>query len=136
MSRYRTNIDIDSIVEVHEHRAATDESVKLLKEFEEKARKNYLGRLSLGENTFKAECHFFKDLQLRQLVIYVQFKLNGLVCEEKIEFPYLEYLTTEEIISRIENTIAKRISKEIFVNTWESLSHSQQEHLYKLLGRE
>ena len=47
-------------VTIHEHRAPTDESVRLLNEFEEKARKNIIHKISVNENNLNAVSIIFK----------------------------------------------------------------------------
>lgn len=63
--------------EVHEHRAPTDESVKLLKEMEEKAADKIVDSVRVGNTTFECVVHTFKDYINDTTELKAIFSLNG-----------------------------------------------------------
>ena len=63
--------------EVHEHRAPTDESVKLLKELEEKALAKVLASLKLDSNSFSGQVLFEYDGMSDRDIARCVFVVNG-----------------------------------------------------------
>ncbi|MCK5236916.1 MAG: hypothetical protein KAR06_08020 [Deltaproteobacteria bacterium] len=64
--------------ETHEHRAPTDESVRLLKEMEAKALKSILGQFRVETNTLKGlVTAFAPQLETMDTVVIYQFNING-----------------------------------------------------------
>lgn len=70
--------------EVHEHRAPTDSSVRLLREMEGAAKDNVLAAFRTRDNTFDAVWHVFYSGISDEQKISCRFKLNGK--EHQIEF--------------------------------------------------
>ena len=66
-----------STVEVNEHRAPTDASVRLLNEMQEKARENLVDSFSVCDNAFKGEILVFRDHFSNEFVVYFVFSING-----------------------------------------------------------
>jgi len=63
---------------VHEHKAPTDESVRLLNEFEDKARKNIIKELQIQENYLSAIVVLYQsDDIFNQCIYHIRFILNG-----------------------------------------------------------
>ena len=62
---------------VHEHRAPTDESVRLLKEFEEKADKKIVESIRLTNNRFEAQVHRHDDFASAKTYYKIIYQLNG-----------------------------------------------------------
>jgi hypothetical protein len=64
---------------VHEHKAPTDESIKLLNEMQEKARHNILATMELESNVLKANGIFFQNDHpaYNNIAIALRFILNG-----------------------------------------------------------
>lgn len=70
---------------VHEHKAPTDDSIKLLREMEEKSRKQIACALVAEENVVNGAVVQFHDAHDRfEKVCYVSFKLNGQQMEFKV----------------------------------------------------
>jgi hypothetical protein len=63
--------------EVHEHRAPTDESVRLLKELEEKARAKVIESIHIGDTIFECVVHVMQDVLNDATVFHAIFSLNG-----------------------------------------------------------
>ena len=65
-------------VTVHEHRAPTDESVKLLNEMQEKALRNIIATIKIEQNFLKAAAIYFRDDVVKDRMTYhIRFELNG-----------------------------------------------------------
>jgi hypothetical protein len=65
-------------VNIHEHLAPTDESVKILNDFEEKARKNIIHKVKVETNTIIAMGIYFRDEMVDNRVHFdIKFSLNG-----------------------------------------------------------
>lgn len=62
---------------VHEHRAPTDESVKILREMEQAARADILASRNLKNNVFEGTLELHEDHRERRRFIRVVAKLNG-----------------------------------------------------------
>ena len=70
-------------VNVTEHRAPTDESIRILNEMEEKARKNIIGRIRLTDNLIQGEAIFYQN-SLRstyEIIVDVRVCVNGRVID-------------------------------------------------------
>lgn len=72
------SVPYEKSVTINEHKAPTDESVKLLNEFESRARKNIIHKVKIDENYLKAIAVYYKDDMVEFRVhFYVKFSLNG-----------------------------------------------------------
>lgn len=95
----------------HEHRAPTDESVKLLKEMEEKARDKIEEVIRVEGNGFNGVIylhHEMMDLSIRARAV---FDLNGKKME--VEHSLSELKTREELITGLRDKIATKIATEV-----------------------
>ena len=73
-----THIRYPNEIKVTENKAPTDESVRLYKEFDEKARQELVKTYKLGDNIFEALGHWFVRDGMGESVIYhIRFRLNG-----------------------------------------------------------
>jgi len=71
-------IPYEKTVTVNEHRAATDESIRMLNEMQEKAKDNIIHTIKIEENYLKAIAVYYHDpLIIDRLEFYLKFKLNG-----------------------------------------------------------
>ncbi len=65
-------------VTINEIKAPTDESVRLINEFEDKARKNIIAKIHIDENYLKAIAIFYQEeLPLNRVTYHIKFTLNG-----------------------------------------------------------
>lgn len=71
--------------EVHEHRAPTDESVRLLKEMEEKALAKLIGSYDVESNGFTGKVAIFDDGPMLKRVAVAIFSINGHRMEARVE---------------------------------------------------
>lgn len=97
-----TSVTSTSNVTVNEHRAPTDESIRLLREMEDKVRESLSSGIQFGDNTFEATV--YRDLLNNSLVIV--FILNGQKC-------YCSIGTHELIMSKMPpmDLILERVSR-------------------------
>lgn len=96
---------------VKEFKAPTDESIKLLNEFEEKAYQNLLRRTVLNDNVFNCAMHIRKDF--REMAHFIDYKimLNGKEHLGSIPIPYEE---TRDIMPKVFNLVRGKIQQIIY----------------------
>lgn len=105
-------------VVMHEHKAPTDEAIKLLNEFHKEAVKNVVDSLSIKDNTFNMEVRAFScDFQLNNKIV-CKFSINGkeFVVEyndEKIEQRRLAEKVVEKLYDEIVTTVSNLIGKKL-----------------------
>lgn len=111
-------------IDVHEHRAPTDESVRLLNEMQEKAINNIIAKINIEQNFLKAE-----GIVIRQELVsfcpvcYIKFILNGKEHRVSLElklnandsFDIMIY--KEQIVKAIYEKFAEVIAKELIAQT-------------------
>lgn len=68
---------VTKTVNVTENRAPTDESVRLLKELEEKALEKFIGRVIVNDNTVNFQLHTFRDHYNCDIKYCLGLKING-----------------------------------------------------------
>jgi len=87
-------------ISVTEFRAPTDESVRILHDFEEKARKNVVGHWRLDQNEIRAIAVAFQvDNLSDMIVVYVKFELNGKKYEFREEVRRDKFLAEEFVLN-------------------------------------
>ena len=114
---------------MHEHRAPTDESVRLLKEMEEKAAQKLIATVRLQDNTFNATCHVFHHPCEMRVEFIVRFSLNGREYEIKSSEDQFE-------LSRLTETAAQKMHKAVIEKlaaliTLESFQCASRNYLLK-----
>ena len=62
---------------VHEHRAPTDDSIRLYKEMVEKAEEEVLGRIEIKNNLVEAVVFWYQPQAICSLRFCCRFKING-----------------------------------------------------------
>jgi hypothetical protein len=95
-------------VSVTEKRAPTEESVRLLREMEARAKDEVLQTIRLESNTFKGVLHKMEDYINGQTVYRVVFDFNGkrVTVTEPIEY----WETLETFVPRLRDLIAKELA--------------------------
>lgn len=74
----RDYIPYEKSVSVNEHKAATDESIKLLNEFQEKAKENLCYSVRINQTFINAVAFFFREDHMDGgFEVYYKFGLNG-----------------------------------------------------------
>lgn len=85
-------------VKITENKAPTDESVRLLNEFEEKAKKNIIATIQIDENLLKAVVIYYRDEVVSNRMSYhIKFSLNG---QETIIIGYVDNFEWREELSK------------------------------------
>jgi len=78
MIRQRDYVPYEKSVSVNEHKAATDESIKLLNEFQEKAKENLCYSVRINQTYLNAVAFWFREDQMDGgFEVYYKFGLNG-----------------------------------------------------------
>jgi len=94
---------------VHEHRAPTDESVKLLREMEAQAKSEVVDSIHLKDNTFDAKLYISKELMSLQRRYTIRFKLNNEKFEVVKLFDELNF-DAFDALSEIHKAMSDKIS--------------------------
>lgn len=124
-------VPYEKTVNITEKRAPTDESVRLLNEFEGKAKNNIVSKIHIDENYIKAVMILFQEeLISDSLMLYGRFILNGK--EYRIEhrinkYEFSEKLNrfknqNEEIIKVLHKTLSEAIALEFMKQLPEQLN--------------
>lgn len=114
-------VPYEKTVAITEHKAPTDESVRLLNEFQEKALKNLIKKVEIKDNIIDGVLFVFRydlDPNMRRLIF--RFKLNGQ--EYEIEDNYeigrearnIGNLQTQEVVKRMVSKLSTIISVYLF----------------------
>jgi hypothetical protein len=108
-----------SRIDVHEHKAPTDASIKLYDEIKEKAYNSIIESFKLENNVVSMVYTYYSDFYAFKNVLKYRFLLNGKEHIGSIEFDPIESktLTQEKRIS----AVMQRISNVITVSLMESL---------------
>ena len=97
---------------VHEHKAPTDESVKLLHEMQEKAKETLLDRVSLRDNPINMDWFMFKDDDLREIDFRIRFKIGMIEESVVVHFSAFDWQnTTMEVGEQIVKAISTRMTE-------------------------
>ncbi len=94
-----------------EYRAPTDDSVKLLREMEEKAQEQILKSVRLDNNALKSVVHMYRNHLSCEIIFAVQIELNGRRLDTKITTS--EWDTHDERMAKVFTGISNLISAEI-----------------------
>ncbi|AKE44802.1 hypothetical protein AU106_gp171 [Sinorhizobium phage phiM9] len=101
---------------ITEKRAPTDESVRLLKEFEEKAEAKVLKAMRLETNNFKAVIQKQQAFEVGDIVYVVIYELGGIRRVVKVNHSDLDDLKgvhwTENVLKALSEDIARNILEE------------------------
>jgi len=112
--------------EVHhtviEKRAPTDESVRLLKEMEEKAQEKVIESIRLGHNGFDCVVQMERDYASDQILLRAVFSLNGkqMVVNHSCS-PFKKQDAIQDLVGKIAETIAIEMLKPAFSELASSL---------------
>lgn len=96
---------------VHEHRAPTDESVRLLKEMEEKAERKLVESIHVGDTLVECVIHVWQDHASDCTRVRAVFKINGKQETAEHEFrPSREYRGQQVIDANVWRAVQTKIS--------------------------
>lgn len=97
--------------EIHEHRAPTDESVRLLREMEAKAEGEVDRRVRLEANGFEAVVDVAEDMVARETLLDCRFLLNGQ--RHKVRVAIGRQEGPETAAQKLRDTVAVEIAGQI-----------------------
>lgn len=101
--------------ETHEHRAPTDESVKLLREMEQKAQDSIMLAIRCDDNAFKFLAVVLDDEVSFRRTLRIQYSLNGVRRDIVMELkPWPQNF--EEAAAHVREQIIKSLAVELTVN--------------------
>ena len=104
---------------VHEHRAPTDESVKLLQEMEQAAKDNFLGRFDFKDNKLNGAVAVMSDYLNNEFVLVILFSLNGHEHRAEVRESMSNHKAITEDTAKylLAESIAKAVTKELLCQT-------------------
>lgn len=111
---------VTQTVKIEERRAPTDESVRLLKEFEEKAREKIESSINVGGNGFECTIITERDVLSMDVVAAALFKLNGisLKATARIKDFDLKKKGPGDFAIALRDEVAKVIANELLSKGW------------------
>lgn len=101
-------------VDIHEHRAATDESVELLKELEQEALKKIISVNRLENNSVEATWTVYRDNFQFERTMIIQFKINGV--EHEVRVPCERRVSTNDLARKAFKAIAEAMAEKILTS--------------------
>lgn len=101
-------------VHVTEKRAPTDESVRLLKEYEEKADARRLDAIKVGDSSFECVIHTERDAASGDVLWRAIFSLNGKKLRADHRARYGAG-SQDEHMTALRDAVAKKIATEVLV---------------------
>lgn len=123
---YKTTSPSYVSMDVIEKRAPTDESVRLLKEMEQKARDKIIASIELDSNLVKGRVYVMKDYLSGKNNFAVLMDINGKRVEIKVSTD--EYESAEAQLQEVYQEIGKRIAAEVMPSVFDS---ARKELLFK-----
>lgn len=108
-------------IQIHEHRAPTDWSIKLLREMEEKIEQNRIASIRLDINEVNGVIDIYQDMMNLQTRGHAVFDVNGKRCEATAYVGYLDQ--PEQLLLKLRDEIAKVIANEIMTSFLEAKPH-------------
>lgn len=118
----------DTHTYVTEKRAPTDESIRLLREMENKAKEEVIKSISLPSNEFSGVVHLMRDHLSCQTNVVVLFKLNGKDHKVPISLYDFKDDSLEKRMEKVLNDVSDYLSASILQNVFEA---QQMKELYK-----
>jgi hypothetical protein len=97
-------------VRVDEHRAPTDESVRLLKEMEEKAEARVLDRARVGNNVVEGSAVLFANPTGIDNTLVLLFRINGRDFQRRVSVPASWALSSKEaLLDKLTEAMASEV---------------------------
>lgn len=104
---------VDRNITINEHRAPTDESVRILNEMTEKALKNIVSNFSTTNNTLQATVAVYEDYRNSERQFLCKFVLNGKENILRVDIPTYEYDTPEKMVQELYKQVCNKLALEI-----------------------
>jgi hypothetical protein len=113
---------------VTEKRAPTDESVRLLREMESKAKEEVIKSISLPSNEFSGVVHLMRDYLSCKTKVVVLFKLNGKDHKVPISLDDFKDDNLEKRMRKVLNDVSDYLAANILQKVFDA---QQMKELYK-----
>jgi negative regulator of sigma E activity len=107
---------------VTEKRAPTDQSVALLKEMEEAARKKVIETIVVADTSFECKIHKVFDVMSDQDMYAITYKMNGLQRNLTVRIDRFKNFTPVEVACIIRDKVAVDIANEMIATAFSSIS--------------
>ena len=107
--------------EVHEHRAPTDDSIKLLRKMEKEARKQVEKSIRVTNTNFDCNILMQAEPWNAEYCILIMYTLNG--TKRKVEARVKSYLEKNEMYEEIGRTVLEAVAKDISEQVLNNLSN-------------
>lgn len=98
---------------VHEHRAPTDDSIKLYKEIKEKAYNSILASISINDNTLNMKGIVYRDFCEFSIKCSYSAKLNGWDFEGTVSVKEWNINEKQDLIIKILDDLSKSMAVEL-----------------------
>ncbi len=98
---------------VHEHRAPTDQSIALVREFEKEAENKVLYGIKGSDNSFQFRAMVFREIFDEKIML--DFSLNGR--KHKFTIPTERRSSAKDNLLKIRDAIAKEIANTICIES-------------------
>lgn len=100
-------------VTVEEKRAPTDDSVRLLREMEQKARDQVEQSINVGGNGFECVVNIVKEAMSMDTVAVAIFKLNGKSMRAEARVRGWDNLDTSDLAGKLRDAVAQQVAIEV-----------------------
>lgn len=107
---YSPNVTKHVTTTVNEHRAPTDESVRLLREMEDKVREEVLKSIRVNSTHFECVLQYSRTIEDDTINLGAIFSLNGKKIEVIVSQPSYE---KAELLPKLKAEVAERIAIEV-----------------------
>ena len=107
---------------VTEKRAPTDQSVALLKEMEEAARKKVNETIVVADTSFECKIHKIFEAMSDQDVYAIHYKMNGLQRNVNVRVDRYKQLTPVEVACIIRDKVAVDIANEMIATAFQKIN--------------
>ena len=105
-----------SKIDVTEKKAPTDDSVRLLSEFERKAEEKLLSVHKLDNNFFKSSWFVMQDYMNDGVRVVCKYLWNGKEGEFEFMLPSIRYMNKERFVEEINNRMKEQVSKMLLMD--------------------
>lgn len=111
-----------SRTEIHEHRAPTDKSVKLLKEMEAAAREKVIASIPLAANGFEGRILIEREALSGDYVLSMFAMVNGKRVEAVVREHALGADSVREAMPKLRDAFAKELATEILIECFDKVA--------------
>ena len=119
---YDVRIPSHTSFNVTEKRAPTDQSVALLKEMEEAARKKIIETIVVADTSFECKIHKMYDVLSKQDKYAIHYKMNGLQRNVTVNIDRYKGFTPVEVACIIRDKVAVDIANEMIATAFQNIN--------------